>query len=417
MGKFASARRRVGALVVLTIAAALVQVPAAQAAPANDSFANAMALTVPSTTTLDGSGSTLEPTEPPPSSAWGQSASVWFRVDGAPGSAVLVSTAGSAFDTAVATWTGTSLGSLKQISCSYSASSSDHGRVRNAIPASGTLYVQVVNEGGDTPGMTKVTVAQLAAPTNDNITNAKAVTSFPLVEEVPMDSASAEVGDFGPCYLNTQSTTVWYRIDPTEEAHVQAAAGGAYYVNVYKGSPGSLEAVTCEYNRASFEVNPGTTYWVQVADYGNGGLVSVDIKEFVAPANDDFDDAAPIRINQTLKGTFEGASIEEGEPACGPTYDDTASVWYKFTVPVNQLLRVRSNAYYLGVYTETPAGLTELACSADVPIAGQVATQVAGLPVLALGGRTYYVRAADYGFYFGYPTSFDISLRTALGEL
>jgi hypothetical protein len=229
-----------------------------------------------------------------------------------------------------------------------------------------------------------------------------------------MDSASAEAGDFGHCYLSSQSATVWYRIDPTEAKSVRVLAGGAYYLNVLKGAPGAFEQVACEYNNANFDVTPGSTYWIQVGDAGNGGFVSIDIKEFVAPANDDFADAAPIRVNQTVLGTFEGASLEEGEPACGPVYDDSASVWYKFSVPVTQLLRVRSNAYYVGIYTATPAGLTELACSGDSP-AHSVATQVVGLPVLALGGQTYYVRAADYGFYFGYPTSFNVSLLPALG--
>jgi hypothetical protein len=46
-----------------------------------------------------------------------------------------------------------------------------------------------------------------------------------------------------------------------------------------------------------------------------------------APANDDFADARPIQVGQTVRGTTAGATGERGEPSHGP--GTRQSVWYR----------------------------------------------------------------------------------------
>lgn len=49
-----------------------------------------------------------------------------------------------------------------------------------------------------------------------------------------------------------------------------------------------------------------------------------------APANDDFDDATPIRVGQTIRGTINGATVQRGET--GYKSPQARSVWYRFRV-------------------------------------------------------------------------------------
>ena len=89
---------------------------AADQGPANDNLAAAAAVSaIPFSQTADTTGATLEAGEPQPSCEAARS-TVWYRV--APQDDVkLVAQASAAFDSAIAVYEGTGLGSLKEVAC------------------------------------------------------------------------------------------------------------------------------------------------------------------------------------------------------------------------------------------------------------------------------------------------------------
>ena len=87
------------------------------AAPANDSFANAIPLSGLAVTTTGSSvGATKEPSEPNHGGNNG-GASVWWTWTAPSNVAVSVSTAGSTYDTILTVYTGASLGALLSVDC------------------------------------------------------------------------------------------------------------------------------------------------------------------------------------------------------------------------------------------------------------------------------------------------------------
>lgn len=407
---------RAAVLAVLLLASVFASVPSAHAAaPANDAFADAMALTAPASAHVALNDATVEPNEPLASCAYPQpTASVWFRVTGAPGTGFAASSAGSDFDNALAVWSGTALASLQQLSCDNSSSTYTSSRVRAVIPASGVAFIQAVGEWGET-GNLRLTLSAVERPEHDAVGNARAITSLPFSEETDLDGATLDAGEAdGACGMAWDEGTVWYRLDLPDATRIRIAADNTYELNVYSGAADALNMVKCGSSRTIFTTAPGTTYWIQLADSGNGGYYALSVESLVVPANDNFADAAALKINQRVRGSLENGSVEVNEPTCATQYSDSTSVWYKFSLPLNQLVKVRGQAYSMAIYAETPAGLTQLACTSKAPYLTAVAS-LAGLPVLARGGQTYYVQLA--GFTSSYSNPYDITLLPSLGGI
>lgn len=139
-------RRALGAVCAAAIIAGMIGLaPVASAAPpANDSFADAAALTGATTTatgTTQGAGA--EPGEPLPFAHDGAS-SVWWRWVAPTAVPVEVSLAGSSFDTVLAVYTGATVGSLTEIA----SDDDDAGGRQSALtftPVAGATYYLQVN--------------------------------------------------------------------------------------------------------------------------------------------------------------------------------------------------------------------------------------------------------------------------------
>jgi hypothetical protein len=94
------------------------------ARPANDSIANAIAMTINTASTVDNSAATTETTDPTPPCALTaltpstnpRTKTVWWSFISATTQSIIVSTIGSAYDTTLSVWTGTP-GSLTNVAC------------------------------------------------------------------------------------------------------------------------------------------------------------------------------------------------------------------------------------------------------------------------------------------------------------
>ena len=130
--------------------------------PANDAFSGAYALRVPGLHTGSTSLATLESGEPRPYSpykdcgVYGISNSVWYKVTAPVNyykSELKLSTRGSNFDTVLAVYEGSSLGTLRQVECSNLNNEPDWtDRLSADLYGGKTYHVQLSGTGGARSG-------------------------------------------------------------------------------------------------------------------------------------------------------------------------------------------------------------------------------------------------------------------------
>lgn len=103
-------------------------------------------------------------------------------------------------------------------------------------------------------------VQAAAAPPNDDVANAVAVTATPFTDTVSVLDAT-EAADDPSC---GDIGTVWYTWTPATDGLTSASAspfGGL--VGVFTGRPGSFDKVDCSQN-VVFQAVAGTTYYIMV---------------------------------------------------------------------------------------------------------------------------------------------------------
>jgi hypothetical protein len=133
----------------------LVSGPAAAVPPSNDDFPNRETVaSVPFTDTENTTEATNEPSEQQPSCGFNMGGTVWYQYTPGSGTVLRADSIGSDFDTLVAVWTGSALGSLTEIACddeSGPGSQSDLGFQATG----GTTYLfQVGGYNGDAGNLT-----------------------------------------------------------------------------------------------------------------------------------------------------------------------------------------------------------------------------------------------------------------------
>src|SRR5918994_1783202 len=156
-------------LAAFLVASTVVLVAArteAQITPPNDAFSAASTLNVPSpttgqtaTVTGNSAGATMEAGELRPyhpdrdCDGDGVDSSVWYKINPVSDGTLTLTTEGSSFDTVLALYRGTSLGSLTQSNCS-NANNAPNGteRMSTAVKTGRTYYVQLLGTGATRSG-------------------------------------------------------------------------------------------------------------------------------------------------------------------------------------------------------------------------------------------------------------------------
>jgi hypothetical protein len=253
--------------------------------------------------------------------------------------------------------------------------------------------------------------AALAAPANDNLESAQAVSALPFSHEVDPAGRTTEEGE--PQFCSSVDNSAWYAITPSEDAILSADASatwGLAQINVYRQDAsglGGLSFLACQSwssEQVVFRVQAGSTYYLQASTlYSGSGQLRVDVDEVQAPANDNFGDATPISsvpFGDDLD--LLGASAQPSEPTdCIGTDQKTA--WYAFTPSETGSYAVeRSGGHgYLPLAVYTGGSLSSLS---QVACAGY-STAI----FRAEAGKTYYLQLGH-----GYGSrSVHLSLDTA----
>ncbi len=141
-------------------------------------------------------------------------------------------------------------------------------------------------------------VGGFAAAQNESCATAELVTALPFNTSVDNSTAAA---DGGPGSCNVASAVVmqndlWYSFDVNSTCDfsitVDPDAGTGYdgIIALHTGSCAGLTEVACADDPEPqtidvFGAAPGTTYFLQIGDWGNepeGGLTTIDIVEVVA---------------------------------------------------------------------------------------------------------------------------------------
>jgi hypothetical protein len=264
--------------------------------------------------------------------------------------------------------------------------------------------------------------ALATAPANDDLANATAVAEgdLPFSTTVDVTDSTVETGE-PSCFGG--STSVWYRVTPTQDGTVEVAlASGSIYdwqVAVYResnnGLPGfgALAQVDCTVFRSPvrFDVTAGNTYWVRAGSvFSTGGTLSLTIDRLPPPANDDFANAqvvGDLPFSDTLD--LAAATVEPGEPIApsGAFTPMAKTVWYAFTPAVTRSYSLRTSTCCFTPIRAVWRGdsldaLTEVASSSSLD----------PLTFVGTAGQRYLLQIGG-GSFFGSPTSLVATLDVA----
>jgi hypothetical protein len=241
--------------------------------------------------------------------------------------------------------------------------------------------------------------AWAAAPSNDALDAATAITALPFSDSVDMTDSSLEPSEPQFCYPTTQS--IWYAITPTASGMLSASAGGSSWysqLTVYRqdgAGMSGLSYVGCSdfFGGAKvFEVQAGTTYYLQASRvFGSGGPLEIHVETKLPPVNDDFASATAVAsVPFSEDVDLSAASTEEQEPTTCQGLSSPATVWYAFTPPSSGSYVAQSGspggtiAAYSG---SSVSGLTQIACGSYQTV------------FHADAGTTYHLQVGGYGGY------------------
>jgi hypothetical protein len=160
-----------------------------------------------------------------------------------------------------------------------------------------------------------------AQPSNDSISGATVISAVPfsITEDTtpatlgPEDTA---VGALGCGSGFTFSNSVWFAYTPSSDQQLGVnTAGSSYSVAgaVVTGTPASFSVVSCFLGSASFQATQGTTYYIDLLQFGagSGGTLSLSLTQLVPPN--------PV-LTVNSSGTFNsksGAATVSGTASCG----------------------------------------------------------------------------------------------------
>jgi PKD repeat protein len=240
------------------------------------------------------------------------------------------------------------------------------------------------------------TPVAFAAPANDNFADAIIITTLPFSDEVSNIDATSETDEPRSCGVSTR--TVWYMFTATAARVLKVDMAGSSFgdtpLAIYRASGASfadLTTIACMGwgEPLAFQVQAGTTYYLQAADYSSGGgTLRVHLEELTPPPNDEFINAQVIgELPFEASVDTTAATKEPLEPAspCGPSIEKT--VWFAFTPKTSGSYSASGGynlfTHVLAIYTVSAIDDLELVVCSPFPFWNLVTAQLQA-------GVTYY---------------------------
>jgi subtilisin family serine protease len=256
-------------------------------APANDAFASATTLSgATGTTTFNSGGASRESGEPAHGATSG-AASVWFTWTAPASGSLRVTTAGSGYDTLLAAYTGSALGSLTQLAANDDANGGTTSSITFNVTAGTTYRFAADGWGGQAgAGMLNWTLTEQSAPANDAFAAAANITGDSGTGSGNTTLASRETGE--PSHGDASSTaSVWYRWTAPNDGQLTVSTQGSGFdtlLGVYSGSAVNGLTTLAQnddadvggvvWSQVQVAVTAGTTYAIAVDGWGGrrGGV-------------------------------------------------------------------------------------------------------------------------------------------------
>lgn len=329
-------------------------------------------------------GATVEAGEPVLAGAGVDPKSLWFEFTASTGGAVGISTGRSGMNVVVGVYTGDG-SSLMGLVAEPSLTGGGSGQAFFMGEAGRTYYLSVAGAEG-VEGLVSMTVA--GPPENNNIADAFEMTGLEFFTGGTLLNADKEAGE--PDHAgNAGGVSVWwkwtcpasneYTLSTRSRLDVFQDTLLAVYTAADPLNP-SVESITLvaenddepgvsTASRIRFQGVAGVTYFFAV-DGKDGQAAPVSLQLFVAPGNDDFEDAYAIlgELPLRIRGTTSHASLQEGEPDHAGM-GGQSSVWYTFTPGEDMTLSVETDTFsdtVLAVYRGSELeGLTEVVSDDD----------------------------------------------------
>ena len=228
--------------------------------PFNDDFATRGHLVGTSVTTRsNNTGATAElPLGEHANAGFAPSATLWWEWTAPTTATVNLDTSGSSYDTVLAVYTGTALGSLTSVAANDNDGPLLTSRVSFSAQA-GTTYEIVVDGKAGATGFTKLNLS--AVPSNDNFSGAQLLSGMSALVTATNAGATREPGE--PQILhNPGGRSLWYKWTAPVTQRFQVAAYSDDLdplLAVYTGSAVNALTPIAASDNAYNEANPGTT--------------------------------------------------------------------------------------------------------------------------------------------------------------
>jgi hypothetical protein len=405
--------------------------------PANDAFANAIALSgaTVSRTSDSNVSATKEAGEPNHAGDPG-GASVWYSWTAPTTRTVAIDTMTSGFDTVLAVYTGNTVSALTSV-----ASNDDNASCGPCLTSrltfvatSGTTYrIAVDGYSGGAVATGRIALHLTNPPPNDDFANAIVLTGANVSRSADTNVAATKQSGEPNHAGNPGGASVWYAWTAPNTGQVALDTSGSTFdtlLGVYTGgavnglntiiaNDDDTSCAPCLTSRVSFLATGGMTYRIAVdgdADFGHGfGTVALHL--VAAPANDAFANAIAVAGGAVTRtgDTNVGATKESGEPNHASDIGG-ASVWYSWTAPVAAMVDINTAGSnfdtLLAVYTGSAVNaLTAVASNDDDPTCGTCRTS--RLAFTPSAGVTYRIAIDGVTDFEGSVPEGSITLQVA----
>ena len=321
------------------------------------------------------SSATTEASEPVHAGEASAAASIWWRWT-APGSGnVTVDTSGSAFDTVLAVYTGSGVGSLTPVASNDNASGAMTTSELSFTATGGVTYSIAVAGKVGASGLAMLHL--VTPPANDAFLAATTLTGSPVTATGSNRGGSKEPGE--PSHAgNVGGHSAWWSwTAPDARTYSVSTLGSSIdtLLAVYTGSAVNALTLVAQNDdgvsgeptsRVNFTTVAGVTYLIAIdGKAGASGNLALEIA--APPANDDF--ASRPTVTASATGSTMGASKEPGEPNHAGN-SGGVSVWWTWTAPSSGSWEINTQGSsfdtLLGIYTGTAVnGLTTVAGNDD----------------------------------------------------
>jgi hypothetical protein len=395
--------------------AGLLAFGATAAAPGNDNFASAIALSG-ATVSRSGdtnAGATLQPGEATVVAGAVAGASVWYSWTAPADGMVVVDTATSDFDTLLGVYTGAAVNLLTEVASNDDFLNLTTSRVRFAA-TNGTVYrIRVDGLGGGT-GTINLHVHQAPPPANDDFANAIVLdTQDDSRAGDTSDGATLEPGEDDIVADVGVGASVWYEWTAPVTGRVTIDTATSNFdtvLGVYTGASVATLVDVASNDDAKvpptsllrFDATAGTIYRIRVDGFAEtSGTINLHLHEVLpaaSPANDDFADAVALSgmTDSRTGDTNAGATREAGEADTVASEAAGVSVWYTWTAPATGTVTIDTATSgfdtLLAVYTgPTVDSLVHVTSNDD--IVGALTSRV---KFQATNGTVYSIRVDGY---------------------